>query len=97
MTKTQKHDRDRNRYAGTCFDCNAPVAAGEGRLYRHQGANLTGRLARSRPRRGNRCVYVIRCESCYLAHDKPQTTNAETPWPDPIYAASYAYACGYFD
>jgi hypothetical protein len=93
MTK----DRERNKYAARCLDCNADVPAGEGRLYRHHGANLTGKLSRSRPRRGNKFVYVVRCESCYLNHDRPAPLEDGYSWPDPIYAARYAYACGYYD
>lgn len=89
--------RQKNQYAANCLDCNAPVNAGEGRLYRHYGANLTGKLSRSRPRRGSKYVYVVRCESCYLKHDKPKPVEGNYPWPDPVYAAQYAYACGYYD
>lgn len=90
-------ERDRNKYDASCFDCNAAVAAGEGRLYRHHGANLTGRLSRCRPRKGSKFVYVVRCESCYVKHDKPLPVESGYSWPDPMYAAQYAYACGYYD
>ena len=90
-------EREKNKFAGNCLDCSVHVEAGEGRLYRYHGANLTGKLRRSRPRRGNKFVYVVRCESCYLAHDKPKPLADNYQWPDPHYAAQYAYACGYYD
>jgi hypothetical protein len=96
MANRETKERDRNKYAANCLDCNASVNAGEGRLYRHRGANLTGRLSRSSPRRGSKFVYVIRCESCYLAHDKPKPTD-DSYQSSTIYAAGYAYACGYYD
>lgn len=87
--------REANRYSSHCMDCGKFVEAGEGRLYRHHGANLTGKLRRSRPRKGNKYVYVVRCGPCYLLHDKPKQQEVECPWPDPIYRCGYDYACGY--
>jgi hypothetical protein len=71
MTKTNT-ERQQNAYAGSCVDCRAWVEPMTGRLYRYSGANCNGALRIKHPRRGQgqRYTFAVRCELCYVTHDK---------------------------